>query len=332
MHLSVILFCIIVLAAICTRLSKFIHIPSVVFLICLGLIGGIPFMRETYIGPHKEVIFLLGDIGLLSLMFLAGLESSWHLLCAEKKDATLIAVFGVFVPFVFGFAIFFFLEYSLQTALIIGVCMSISAEATRAKVLLELKKLKTRLGAALIGAGLIDDILGLSLFVIITLAIKQKGTTEELLVVGAIISFFIGILVQRIFGKKHVIMRFLKSSLDYIIIPFFFITIGFHFEYDSFVVAPMVLIVVVVAAFLGKIAGAFVIKPWTSFSFKQLNFVGWAMNSRGALELALALVAFRVGLISQSLYGSLIVMALLTTLSFPFVCTHLLKTNPQLMD
>jgi hypothetical protein len=56
------------------------------------------------------------------------------------------------------------------------------------------------------------------------------------------------------------------------------------------------------------------------------------MNSRGALELALALVAFRTGLIHVKLYSALIVMALVTTLVFPFVVTGMIRRDPSIMD
>jgi Kef-type K+ transport system membrane component KefB len=60
--------------------------------------------------------------------------------------------------------------------------------------------------------------------------------------------------------------------------------------------------------------------------------MGWAMNSRGALEIGLAIIALRVGLIEVDLYSSLIVMALITTLIFPFIINYKVRKYPKIMD
>lgn len=83
---------------------------------------------------------------------------------------------------------------------------------------------------------------------------------------------------------------------------------------------------------LGNLTGTFLIKPFTKFSWKQLHLISWAMNSRGAVELALALIAFRSALIPVELYSSLVVMALITTLTFPVIIIKMIKTESQLMN
>jgi len=56
------------------------------------------------------------------------------------------------------------------------------------------------------------------------------------------------------------------------------------------------------------------------------------MNSRGALELVLSLIAFRASLIPKSIYSSLVLMALITTGLFPFVITRIIKKNRKIMN
>jgi len=312
--------------------ARKIKIPTVVVLILVGVLFGVPFIEKTFLGPANKLIFNLGDIGLLCLMFLAGLESSWRLLYKEKKDATLIAVSAALVPIGVGYVAFCLFGFSPKVALILGICMSISAEATRAKVLMELKKLKTRVGAALIGAGLIDDTIGLSLFILITYFIKSADTKEELLVVGSIISFFIGLVVQRILSRENPIIKNTEKLFNWLIIPFFFVSIGIHFDFESLALNPLVLMAVLVISVLGKFGGVFILKPFMNFTWKQLYLTGWAMNSRGALEMAIALIAFRAELIPINLYSSLVVMAFLTTLMFPFVIVPVIRKDPQVMD
>jgi len=312
--------------------ARKLKIPTVVILILVGVLFGLPFLEKTLLGPANKLIFNLGDAGLLCLMFLAGLESSWRLLYKEKKDAALIAVSAALVPIGVGYATFCLLGFSPQVSLILGICMSISAEATRAKVLMELKKLKTKLGAALIGAGLIDDTIGLSLFILITYFIKQADTREELLVAGSIISFFVGLVVQRIFSRENIIIKTAENMFNWLIIPFFFVSIGIHFGFESLALSPFILIAVLVISVMGKFLGVFILKPFMDFNWKQLYLTGWAMNSRGALEMAIALIAFRAQLIPLNLYSSLVVMAFVTTLMFPFIIVPLIRKNPQVMD
>ena len=56
------------------------------------------------------------------------------------------------------------------------------------------------------------------------------------------------------------------------------------------------------------------------------------MNSRGAVELAIALIAFRSGLIPTELYSSLVIMALFTTLLFPFIIIRMIKKDSRIMN
>jgi Kef-type K+ transport system membrane component KefB len=72
-------------------------------------------------------------------------------------------------------------------------------------------------------------------------------------------------------------------------------------------------------------------KPFTLLSWRQLYLVGWGMNSRGAVELALALLALQTGLIEKDVYSSLVLMALVTTLIFPVVLRRMLAKNPDIM-
>ena len=73
----------------------------------------------------------------------------------------------------------------------------------------------------------------------------------------------------------------------------------------------------------------------TFFAFltwKQLYYTGWAMNSRGAAELVIALAAKQLGLIPLDVFSALVAMSLITTLTFPPVLSRGISKNPGLMD
>ncbi len=322
---------IIIASYLLSLLAKKIKIPSVVMLIFTGLIFGYPFFKSLIIEPNTDLIFKFGDISLLCLMFLAGLESSWKFLYSQIRSAMFIAFFAALTPFFVGFIVFKLMGFSLLISLIIGICMSITAEATKARVLLELNRLRTKIGAVMMDAGIIDDVLGLSLFIIVTYALKVAYLKENLLVFAAILSFFVGVFLQKKFdGIKQ--MVYIKESLVIFVVPFFFISMGIHFDLNSLILNPILLILIIVIAITGKLLGSLLTKHFTKLSWEQLYLIGWAMNSRGAVELAIAMIAFRTNLIPVDIYSSLIIMALTTTLIFPFVITRIIKKHPKIMN
>jgi len=122
-----------------------------------------------------------------------------------------------------------------------------------------------------------------------------------------------------------------NSDLPGLVIGFF-ANVGINFDFNSLSMNTVLLIGTVAIAFLGKIFGTLIVKPASNLSLKQLYYVGWAMNSRGAAELVIALVAFRFGLIPIEIFSVLVAMAMITTLTFPFVLSRGIKKNPGIMD
>lgn len=332
MEVVISLLFLIIICAIFVLLAKKIKVPEVIALILAGLFISIPIIKNNLIGNSLDVVILLGDIGLFSLMYLAGLETSWKELYKEKKDSFILAFVTAVVSFLLGFLGMLAFGFPVIVSFIVGIAMSITAEATRAKVLLDLKVLKTRVGAALMGAGIVDDLFGLCIFVAIMLLLKAGTLYNNVLLVGSIVCFFGGILSHQIFGRWSKSIKFVEKSLTWIIVPFFFIAIGLNFNFTEIIFNPLLLSLVLILGFSGKFVGAFVSKKFLSFNWKQLYLISWAMNSRGAIELALALIAFKVALIPQDVYSSLVVLALISTGVFPFIITRMIKKSKRIMN
>jgi Kef-type K+ transport system membrane component KefB len=108
-----------------------------------------------------EVINVLGDFGLICLMLIAGLGSSIKSMKKERIPATLISIFGIITPFLLGLVTLKMFGYSRIIAIISGIALSITAEATTAKALIDTNKLKSKLGTTMLEAGIMDDIIGL---------------------------------------------------------------------------------------------------------------------------------------------------------------------------
>jgi Kef-type K+ transport system membrane component KefB len=315
-----------------TVLAKKLNLSVVIGLILSGIILGSPGIKNAIIGPNEDFVMVLGNLAFFILMFLAGLEISWCLLYQERKEATAVTFFAAIVPIILGFIVFLQLGFSLVTCLTVGISMSITAEATKARVLLELGKLDTQLGSLMMGAGIIDDMMGLTLFAVISYIFTGKTATHEFIqTLVAIGAFFLGIIIHKLMGREKPLVQKVEKFLLTFLIPFFFISMGIHFSFESLFLKPWLAVVVIVLAILGKIAGSLFAKLFTQLSWKQLYLVGWGMNSRGAVELALALLALQAGLIEKDVYSSLVLMALVTTLIFPVVLRRMLEKNPDIM-
>ena len=171
--------------------------PRVVGQIVAGIIlgssifAGFLFQYGTFFNalelndPVAVMIHLLSSLGMIFLLLLVGLELNLKKLKEVSRDVMLIAFFASVIPFALGFILMKFLGYSDLIALIVGACLSITAEGTKAMVLIELDKLNTRVGEIMMAAGAMDDITGV-LFLSTILVLVQEG--RELSFLGSFLS------------------------------------------------------------------------------------------------------------------------------------------------
>ena len=96
MNIIITLIVILILSYSFIWLAKKLKVSDIVTLILLGLIIGIGVIKENLITPNMQILFSVGDLGLICLMFLAGLESEWKVLWDEEKEATIITLGMVF--------------------------------------------------------------------------------------------------------------------------------------------------------------------------------------------------------------------------------------------
>ena len=144
--------------------------------------------------------------------------------------------------------------------------------------------------------------------------------------------FFIGIITQKTINKENKTITSIKKALLLLIIPFFFVSIGLNFSMTALSLNLGILLIMLLIAISGKFIGSFLTKPFTKLKIKQLYLIGWAMNSRGAIEIALALIALKINAIPIEIYSALVVTALLTTISSPLAITYLIKKHPKIMN
>ena len=186
--------------------TKKLHMPQVVGALLAGLILGpaaLDILHET------DFIEQVASIGVIVLMFTAGLETDINELKKTGKVSFFVAIMGVVLPLIGGFlASHFFTDSTGGTALLenifIGIILTATSVSITVETLKELGKLNTRAGNTILGAALIDDILGVVGLTLITSMADPSVNVGKVLL--KIVLFFvfvaiIGVIFHFVFMK-----------------------------------------------------------------------------------------------------------------------------------
>jgi Kef-type K+ transport system membrane component KefB len=109
---------------------------------------------------------------------------------------------------------------------------------------------------------------------------------------------------------KEIIHQFINN----IFAPLFFVAIGLKVNFVANFDIVLTLVIIVIA-FLGKIVGSGLGTRLGGFTWRESLAVGFGMNARGAIEIVLGLIALEYGLINETIFVSLVIMALVTSMS-----------------
>jgi len=171
-------------------LLKRIGQPAVVGEVLAGLILGpsvlnlfnLPFFTDAHL---SVTIKHLAELGVLLLMFLAGIELHLEDLVKSGKVAIITGSSGFLLTFGLGYFLATAFSFDLQSAIFIGLMLAPTSIGISAQTLMELKQLRSKVGVTLLGAAAIDDILavlGISIFLAFFLDGSAGGFTSILLI------------------------------------------------------------------------------------------------------------------------------------------------------
>ena len=155
--------------------------PSVLGELIAGLIIGPsllnilhwPFFTNEHLG---ETIAEFAELGVLLLMFIAGLELHLSDLAKSGKVSALAGTLGVVFPVGMGYGLGLFFGLEALPALFVGLVLAATSVSISAQTLIELNVLRSRVGISLLGAAVFDDILVvLGLSVIVAMASDAAG-------------------------------------------------------------------------------------------------------------------------------------------------------------
>lgn len=168
----------------------------------LGLVG-----FHGFEPVHSLVsVQVLAQIGVLFLLFNAGLESDLAEMKSVGRSALLVALIGVVVPIALGFVLsrVFFPSHSILSHLFVGAVLCATSVGITARVLTDLGRLRSMEGRIIIGAAVVDDILGLVVLAVIVGLVKASDAGEPFrawsvaaIVAKAAVFLFVALLVGR---------------------------------------------------------------------------------------------------------------------------------------
>jgi Kef-type K+ transport system membrane component KefB len=382
-----------IFSRIASELGRRIGLPSVMGELIVGVVLGptvfgaiapgmydaiFPFAGNAHVSVALDTIF---SLSVILLLFVAGLELRFSLFLRHGRTVIFTGIGSMILPFASGFAIaWFFPQWFSVTAgestyplfaLFLGTAMAISALPVIARILLDMKLLKTEIGAVIIASAVLNDVVGWIVFSFILSLVGQKNgggsALYSLVAIAAFATFMLVLgrfLLNRIlpwiqtrlswpsgviafslslcllcaafteFIRIHAILgafiaglaigdsvyfrekarEIMHQFVTSFFAPLFFVSIGLKVDFiehfDLTVVALILLI-----AFVGKVAGAGIGARLGGMSSRKSLAVGFGLNARGAMEMILGTLAYDAGLINQTVFVAIIVMALVTSIT-----------------
>jgi monovalent cation:proton antiporter-2 (CPA2) family protein len=174
------------------HLSVRIGQPSVLGQLAIGILIGPAVLGLV---DESEIMKELSTIGVILLMFLAGLETDLKEFKKSAKAATFVGFGGIILPFIGGYYSGVILGLGMLKSLFFGLVLTATSVSITVQVLREMGKLKSKEGMAILGAAVLDDIV-----VIILLAFLMSFMGEEvsigMVVAKKLLFFFIAILAS----------------------------------------------------------------------------------------------------------------------------------------
>jgi len=143
-----------------SHFSKKIGLPSVIGQLLVGIVmgGGVLDIIHTDL-----LVTEFSEIGVILLMFLAGLESNLQVLKKYIKPAFFVALLGMILPIIFGIITGEIAGIPSEESIFLGIILTATSVSISVEVLKELNVLETTEGTIILGAAVIDDILSVLL-------------------------------------------------------------------------------------------------------------------------------------------------------------------------
>jgi Kef-type K+ transport system membrane component KefB len=188
---------------------------------------------NSIFSQQSEVISVLAELGVIILLFEIGLESDIRQLKEVGIQAFVVAFIGVTAPFAAGtLGLMYFFHVAAIPAIFAGAALTATSIGITSKVLAEIGQLKSKEGQIIVGAAVIDDVLGIIVLAVVASLAKTGEvdiTNVAILLVSAIAFLFGAILLGGVFNKTFVAIVSKLKTRGSIVIPAFIFAYGMAF-------------------------------------------------------------------------------------------------------
>lgn len=175
-------------------LTEKIKLPQVVGALIAGVVIG-----PAVFGVVQDTAFLdeVAELGVIILMFMAGLDTDLNQLKKKGVSYLVIAIFGVVIPLVGGFLSYFWYfninpgdSQSVIKAIFIGVILTATSVSITVEALRELGHLTGKVGNAILGAAIVDDVIGIIILTVIT-SFRDSSISISIVLIKIVLYFVI---------------------------------------------------------------------------------------------------------------------------------------------
>jgi Kef-type K+ transport system membrane component KefB len=185
--------------------------------------GLTPEATPEVFAAQSEVMSVLSELGVIILLFEIGLESNLKDLMEVGIQAFIVAVVGVVVPFAAGtIGLMTIFGISAVPAIFAGAALTATSIGITSKVLSELGRLNSKEGQIILGAAVIDDVLGIIVLAVVA-SLAKDGAVDVVNVIYLIISasaFLIGaIVLGNVFNKSFVAIADQLTTRGELVVP-----------------------------------------------------------------------------------------------------------------
>lgn len=168
--------------------------PAVLGELVGGVVVGISGLN--LVDPHDPTIHFLAELGIILLLFLIGLETDLNQLVSVGGSATIVALVGVALPFLGGIAFGYLSGFRPIVSLFLGASLTATSVGITARVLSDLGHIRDAESQVILGAAVVDDIIGLVILTIVsTLA---EGGALTFIGIGRILMVAFGFVILAI--------------------------------------------------------------------------------------------------------------------------------------
>ena len=369
-------------AKIMAELFLRIKLPIVLGELLAGMIIG-PFALGAFLVWDNQSLLqitgeirVLGEIGAIVILFMAGLEMTPKEFLKGGKNAFIVGTAGVVIPFFAGLAAFQMFGFDALQSMMIATALTATSIAISVQVLSEFGKLKTKEARLIISAAVIDDILAIAVLSVVSSLATGGGGIEDIVPLDVVftilqvLGFFAIILIGSVFllpklitpriwkakggvegiatamffgaaalagaiGLSPIVGAFAVGmalsttevfgkvesyigKVGLIFAPLFFAIIGAQVDLRAInleivMLSGVIIVIAVVTKFFG--CG---IPAWLLLKNKTQGMrVGIGMISRGEVGLIVAGVGVTSGILTSSVYSTIVLMVIATTIITP---------------